>query len=116
MNSNKKVTFDNTSLKNNLIDSINNSIKDIDSTASENLYKNIFKEIDAFNNFHNDDKHINTNHDIYHVDSDDEYHENMLKKEKDLDYESSDNDDISDLEDYDHLDYLKKNNIEKKNK
>jgi hypothetical protein len=114
MNSIKKVTFNdnNESLKDNLVNSIN--INDID----ENLYKNIFKEIDAFDNFHTDDKHNDDNHnyDIYHIDSDDEYQQNMLKKENDLNYESSDNEDISDLEEYDHLDCLEIDDIDKKNK
>lgn len=116
MNNTKKVTFEediidytnniNSSNKSIIKENLIESFKNID--IDETLYKNIFNQIDAYQNFHN-------NH-IDEVDSDDEYFNNTLKKEKDLDYESSEDENYNDNDNYDNLECLEIDDIDKKSK
>lgn len=112
MTSLKKVSFkedtiiDNKDTKLSIKDNLVKSFKDID--IDENLYKDIFNQMNAFKNFHNNN--------IEHVDSDDEYNNKLLDKENDLYYESSEDEDLNDIDNYDNLESLDIDDMDRKQK
>lgn len=88
--------------KDELIESFKNS------DLNSDLYSNIFNQIDAFDNYHNQN--------IDPVDSDDEYEQYISKKEEDLYYESSEDEDYNNIDNYDNLDTYDIDDIDKREK